>query len=340
VAGGTDRGIAPVPPSDPRVDERAGFAPGAKLATLHGLVKCLLSISCALLAAGCGQSLAPPTPVAPLDPVAMTAEPADSVPVPDAEVGWVVSSFGFLYAGEDEAVDAMDIDGITDDVETPAEAGTCAHADFSSPGGGEGIDHQLLRLIMTYESLHAGGIADQIIDNSAKDGSMTILLTADDEALGIMVGADAPFTDNDGQVLPHSSFRPHADAAYHADLGPAEIVDGVWLAGPADVRLRLNVQIVAADLLLRDAYLRVTFDDDGRAQGVLQGYWSREGIVEILASTTAHLAALGYTLEEFEAVLDQHADAGPDGDGVCQELSSAFRFTAEPAFLLPAEGTP
>ena len=37
---------------------------------------------------------------------------------------------------------------------------------------------------------------------------------------------------------------------------------------------------------------------------------------------------------------DQHADAGPDADGVCQELSSAFRFTAEPAFLLPGEVTP
>ena len=169
---------------------------------------------------------------------------------------------------------------------------------------------------------------------------MTILLTASEDGVGMMVGSDAPFTDNEGQVLPYSSFRPHADTAYHADLGVPEVVDGALVAGPTDVRLRLNVQIVAADLLLRDAYVRVTIDEEGRAHGVVQGYWAREGIIEILASTTAHLAALGYTLEEFEAALDEHADAGMGEDGVCGELSAAFRFTAEPAFLLLDEATP
>ena len=112
------------------------------------------------------------------------------------------------------------------------------------------------------------------------------------------------------------------------------------IAGPADLRLRLNVQIVEADLFLRDAYVRVTLAEDGTASGVIQGFWSSEGIVEILASTQAHLLALGYSLEEFQAQLDAIADRSPSDEGVCSEVSAAFRFTAEPAFLLTDEVGP
>jgi hypothetical protein len=169
---------------------------------------------------------------------------------------------------------------------------------------------------------------------------MTILLTADDQEMRIMVGHDAPLTGNDGDVLPHSSFRPHADAAYHSSLGPTTSVGDGMVAGPADIRLRLNVQIVAADLVLRDAYTRISVDEDGTAHGIIQGFWHSEGIVEILASTGAHLLALGYTLEEFQGVLDAIADEGPDEGGICREISAAFDFTAEPAFLLSEEVTP
>ncbi len=140
--------------------------------------------------------------------------------------------------------------------------------------------------------------------------------------------------------MPHSSFRPHADTAYHADLGPPTAVADAWLAGPADVRLQLNIQIVEADLLLRDAYVRMSVAEDGTMAGVLQGYWSSESLVEVLASTDAHLGALGYSLEEFQAVLDAHADRSPGEDGVCTALSAAFAFTGVPAFVLAEEATP
>jgi hypothetical protein len=279
-------------------------------------------------------------PVAALDPVSMAREPAASFAPPSAQPAWVVDSFGFLYGDEEGAVNGMDIDAQRSLEDEAPLAGTCGHGDFSSADGASGIDHQFLRVTSAFESLLPGGIADQIISNSAKDGSMTLVVTVDDDAVQLIIAEDAPLTGNDGEVLPLSSFRPYSDAAYHADLGPPEWIDGAHVAGPGDVRLRLNIQIVEADLFLTDAYVRVLLAEDGGAHGVIQGYWSTESIVEILASTSAHLLALGYTREEFEAVLAEHADGARDESGTCHALSAAFRFTALPAFLLSEEATP
>ena len=278
--------------------------------------------------------------VTPLEVAIEDAEAAEAAPAPLALQAWVLSSFGFLYAGEDGSVDALDIDGVVTTAETPAEAGTCAHADLSAPTGVSGVDHQLLHLVQAFESLGQDGIADMIIDNSTKDGSMTIVLTERADGVGLVMAQEPPVTGNDGEVLPFSSFSPYEDTAYHAHLSPMEVVDGALVAGPTDVRLRLKIQIVEADLFLKDAYIRLAFADDGTAHGVLQGYWASEGIVEILASTGAHLLALGYTLEEFQGVLDAHADVDPNEEGVCQALSAAFRFKAEPAYLLGDEEGP
>ena len=310
----------------------------------------VLPILAALLWLGCDTSEpleAAETPVeltldqvAPLEPVELSPAPAASFAPPSAQPGWVVDSFGFLYDDEAGAVNAMDIDGQRSREDQAPLSGTCGHGDFTSTDGILGIDHQFLRVTSTFESLLPGGIADQIISNSAKDGSMTLLVTADDDAVKLVIAEDAPLTGNDGEVLSLSSFRPFPDDAYHADMGPPDWVDGAYVAGPGDVRLRLNIQIVEADLFLTDAYVRVVVDEDGTAHGVIQGYWSIESIIEILASTSAHLLALGYTREEFEGVLAQHADGARDDDGSCHALSAAFRFTAVPAFLLVEEGGP
>ena len=308
----------------------------------------LLPILAAFLWLGCDASDTPQVvevpaeltlePVAPLEPVSMTREPVADFAPPSAQPAWVVDSFGFLYGDEGGVVNAMDIDAQRSLEGEEPLAGTCGHGDFSSAEGAGGIDHQFLRVTSTFDSLLPGGIADQIISNSAKDGSMTLVITADDDAVQLIIAEDAPLTGNDGEVLPLSSFRPFSDAAYHADLGPPEWVDGAYVAGPGDVRLRLNIQIVEADLFLTDAHVRVVVAEDGSAHGVIQGYWSTESIVEILASTSAHLLALGYTREEFEAVLAEHADGARDESGMCHSLSAAFRFTALPAFLLSEEG--
>ena len=273
-----------------------------------------------------------------LEPVSGEAMDAPAFEAPQVHMGWVVDSFGFLYEDDEGGVDALDIDGVQSPQVEGSNEGMCAHEDFRTSEGQGGVDHQFLRVTSTFESLLKDGIADLIISNSAKDGSMTLLVTADDEVVRLVIGADAPLTGNDGEVLPFSSFRPYPDTAYHAELALNSSEGGVHVAGPGDVRLRLNIQIVEADLFLSDAYVRVEVADDGRAHGVIQGYWSIESIIEILASTSAHLLALGYTREEFEAVLADYADGDLDDMGACHSLSAAFRFTAVPAYLLQEGG--
>ena len=295
-----------------------------------------------MLIAGCDEPLPRDEPepqealevVTPLAPLEFGRSAPPALEAPAVASAWVVDSFGFLYADEQGAVAALDIDGRASVEGEPEGGDSCDHGDFSAEGDQVGVDHQFLRVTDTFESLLPGGIADQIISNSAKDGSMTLLMTVDDTQVRLVIGEDAPLTGNDGEVLSHSTFRPYPDAAYHAALPLVEASESSSVAGPGEVRLRLNIQIVEADLYLTDAYVRVVVDDAGRAHGVIQGYWSIESIIEILASTSAHLLALGYSREEFEGVLAQHADGGRDEAGVCHTLSAAFRFTAVPAYLL------
>ena len=305
------------------------------LTGLTALAACVLT--------GCGDAeptTVPGPPADPLPPVAREVVPPSPIAGPTSEAALVVSSFGFLYAGEGAVLDALDIDAQASAADQEPADDACAHDDFTDPEGQAGVDHQFLRVTETFGSLQAGGIADIIIGSAVKNGSMTVMVVVAEDAVRVVMGQDAPLTGNDGEVLPSGSFRPYLDRAYHADLGPPVVTDGVLLAGPADVRLKMNIQIVETDLLIRDAYLRLTMGPDGTATGVLQGYWDSAGIIDVLASTEAHLMALGYSLEEFAAALDANADRDPDADGVCQALSAAFRFDAVPAFLVADEEAP
>ncbi len=308
----------------------------------HTVPTLILGLTIGLLNA-CGSPGDPLIlPGPPAEPVTIAA-PQPSEPSPPLEVetrdALVMSSFGFLYPTDTEAVPALDIDHRESAAAAFEGEDGCAHDDFEGLDGEANVDHQFLRVTETYESLRIGGIADQIIGSAVKNGSMTVLVTRDTGAVGVLMGRDAPLTGNDGEVLRAGTFRPVEDAAYHANLGPPTITEQGLVAGPADVRLKMNIQIVEADLLIRDAYLWLETRPDGTVSGVLQGYWDMDGIIEILASTPAHLAALGYTLEDFQATLDAYADGAVDEEGRCHALSAAFRIEAVPAFLT-TESTP
>ena len=342
------------------------------LATLVYLVKYrLLAIS--LLLSGCGQGVVaiPDAPgavsaditddvseteadigegaglfVDVLEPIAFPVEAADPSLMPGSKPAWIVSTFGFLYAEEDLSVDALDIDDLASTLAEEPASDACAHEDFVTPDGGLGVDHQLLRLLETFESLQENGLADTVLGISAKDGSLNILLTADEDEVQVVMGHDPPMTGNDGAVLPGSSFRPHPDPAYTASLGVPTVTDGVYVAGPADVELLLTSPPVAAPegthyvFSLRAASVRLEVLEDGTAHGLIQGYWPLDAIVEIFAGSPVHLSGLGYTLPEFMGVLNANADGNPDEEGVCRDISSAFYFSAEPAFLIDQEVTP
>ncbi|MEO8605963.1 MAG: hypothetical protein ABI629_25560, partial [bacterium] len=120
-------------------------------------------------------------------------------------------------------------------------------------------------------------------------------------------------------------------------VGRGRIVDGVLTAGPMDVRVRLNIQIVAGDLSFHDAQLRMELRPDGTAHGALFGFQPVDELYEIYGrkAGAAGAAALGYTCSGLYAALSSQADGDYDADsGRCTSLSVGYHFDAVPAFIV------
>ncbi|MEW6271189.1 MAG: hypothetical protein AB1689_18055 [Thermodesulfobacteriota bacterium] len=185
-----------------------------------------------------------------------------------------------------------------------------------------------------------------MVDAAVRDGSMTILVDVrgvddprndDDVEVQLFSSRDAPPVGGDGSVLPFGTLSIDPDERYHGTVGRGRIVDGVVTAGPMDVRLRLNIQIVVGDLVFRDAHVRLELQDDGSALGGLYGYEPVDAVYEIFgrqAGTIGGKEALGYSCTGLHAALRSLADGHFDpASGACSSLSAAYRFTGIPAFV-------
>jgi hypothetical protein len=110
----------------------------------------------------------------------------------------------------------------------------------------------------------------------------------------------------------------------------------VLSAGPLDVKVRINIQIVAGDLTFRAARLRLRVQPDGTADGSLYGFQPVAELYDIfgLKANVAGALALGYTCSGLYAALLSHADGDYDeASGRCTSLSVGYQFEAVPAFI-------
>ena len=240
-------------------------------------------------------------------------------------------------------VDGIDLDGIVSTKESPAE---CMHDDFVGPAGEPGFDLQVWRAVGCVRGFQAGEIATIVVDQAVRDGSMTILVEArgvddwqEDDSVRVQVFAstDSPPVGGDGSVLPYGTLSAHEDGRYRSEVGAGFIEDGVLLAGPMDVRVRLNIQIVAGDLTFRDAWVRLELQPDGSAHGQIFGFQPVDEFYDIFGRQAgqAGASALGYTCSGLYAALSSQADGDFDADaGVCTSISVGYRFEAVPAFIV------
>jgi hypothetical protein len=268
-------------------------------------------------------------------------------------VGYVVSDFGFLYPDMDldkypnmensdfgeEGVRGFDLDGLIDG---GTEPGTCLHDDFDAPDGTPGIDYGLWSFLRQFEPMRQNQLIDSVISSAVKNGEMSIVmelggvddLVNDDEVtVQIFSTQDSPLVGTDGQVLPNGTLAVHPDATYHSTIATGSIVDGVLVAGPFDVSLKFNIQIVDADMLLTGNWIRLTLGD-GTASGILSGHWSAAQIDEIIGTpTTQNGNAAGFDYTEFSAAMEA-ADADYDeASGECTSFTTIFRLDVVTAFL-------
>lgn len=240
--------------------------------------------------------------------------------------------------------DGFDLDDRASVKGAPADD-ECPHDDFVDPDGNPGIDLQMWRALGCVRGFQRGEIADLVIDSAVKTGAMTIaveLRHVDDDRnddhveVEVLASLDAPPVGGDGSVLPYGTVSAHPDPKYLSEIGTGRLVDGVLLAGPMDIRVRLNIQIVAGDLTMRHAWVRVELLPDGNVQGEIVGYQPVEEIYEIFGrqAGAAGAEALSYTCSGLYAAFVSQADG--DFDPVtraCSSLSVGYRFAGIPVFV-------
>lgn len=241
-------------------------------------------------------------------------------------------------------LDGIDLDGVVSTKGSP-RAGECAHDDFTGLAGEPGFDLQVWRALGCVRGFQQGEITDTVVDQAVRDGSMTILIelqSVDDEQqddsvqVQVFASTDPPPIGADGKVLPFGTLSAHENPRYRSQLGAGRIVGGVLTAGPMDVRVRLNIQIVAGDLTFHDAWIRLELQPGGRARGQVFGFQPVEELYDVYGRQAgqAGAAAIGYTCSGLYAALTSQADGDYDAaSGKCTSLSVGYHFGAVPAFI-------
>lgn len=240
--------------------------------------------------------------------------------------------------------DGVDLDGRISRREAPGDD-PCPHDDFSGPLGEPGLDLQLWRAVGCIRGFQAGEIADIVVGQAVRDGSMTVLVEVRgldsweaDDAVRVQVfgSLDAPPIGATGTVLPFGTLTVHPDARYRSGVGAGSVRDGVLTAGPMDVRVPINIQIVAGDLTFRHAWISLARQPDGSVRGQIFGYQPLEEFYDIFGRKAgqAGASALGYTCTGFHAALVSEADGDYDArTGRCTSLSTGYHLAAVPAFV-------
>ncbi len=255
-----------------------------------------------------------------------------------------VSDPGFKTLDGPGILAGFDLDGLISTASSPV-AGECAHNDFAGMSGEQGFDYQFWRAVGCIRGFQKNEISHSVVEEAVINGSMTILVDLegventdnDSEVVAQVFGStDVPAIGADGDVLPFATLTTHENVLYHGAPGTGEIVDGVLLAGPMDINLRLNIQIVDGDQTMRDAYLRVEFLPDGSIKGQMYGYQPIAEAYNIFGvqAGPAGAAALSYTCTGLWGALKSQADGHPDPEtGACSTISVGYRFEAVPAFV-------
>ncbi len=246
---------------------------------------------------------------------------------------FVVRELQFQVEEEPGIAPGMDLDGITSD---DADPRGCRKADYTSPGGHEGVDNQLGFLVPLVEET-LGNVITGTVQSSINEGSLLLIIGMqgldegpEDDCVGLSVerGGGMPILGTDGFIEPWQTFElePEGGRNFAPD---APMTEGILLAGPFEFELTLVIQGNRFFFSMKNSWARLDMNADG---DVIDGQLA--GAIDV--------AALSETLMNVEAgdfarlvvpLLRSEADLAPDETGRCQQISTSFRFTAVPGFV-------
>jgi hypothetical protein len=242
------------------------------------------------------------------------------------------------------------------DLDAGNTAEGCAHEEFVTPSGEQGIDNQEYRAngcMLEWRGLDgmpsdnavgmrqfmASGEWTQVlllrgVDSLENDASVEVIYANT---------PDRPLVDSKGGWLPGATFSITTEIPRNRNVLAGRIDNGVLTTGPADIRLTQTWgQGGARDIRgnrskwhYQKGRLRLAFQADGSLRGVLGGYRPLFDVIVSPALGGAGSALVaGIDCAGALRTLRKHADGMRDPrTGQCTAISSTQRIAAIPAFV-------
>ncbi|GAC1416418.1 MAG: hypothetical protein NVSMB69_17940 [Novosphingobium sp.] len=239
----------------------------------------------------------------------------------------------------------------------------CAHDEFQTPNGEQGIDNQEYRAMgCTLEWRGVDGVGGDIQSglrqfHASGEWTQVLLLRgvtsfvkADNVEVIYANTPDRPVLDSKGHFLPGMSFSVSDKPPRHRNVLHGRIRNGVLTTDPAEIELTETWgQGGARDIRgNRSSYhyfkgrMKLEFQPDGTLKGLVGGYRPLMDVIisPALGGAGSALVA-GIDCAAELATLKKYADGMRDPQsGQCHGISSAMRLSAVPAFVndLPKAG--
>jgi len=233
---------------------------------------------------------------------------------------------------------------------------TCAHENFTSPGGEKGIDNQAYRALgckLEWRGVD-GTQGDQVrgLNGFLASGEFTqaILLRGvdslvNDNDVEVIYGntPDRPVVDSSGKFIWHSSFTISDRAPRERNVLRGKIVNGVLTTEPTLIRLTQtwgqggmrDLRGIRSRWTLHKGRLSLAFQPDGTLKGVVGGY---QPMYEFVQSPSmggiGSLLVAGIDCAGEFNTLKKLADGMRDPKtGQCTAISNSLDLEAVPAFV-------
>jgi hypothetical protein len=232
----------------------------------------------------------------------------------------------------------------------------CAHDEFASPSGEQGIDNQEYRVMgCKLEWRGVDGMqSDQAVGmkqfHASGEWTQVILLRGvdslqNDDNVEVIYGntPDRPMIDSKGNYLPGATFTISDKPPRHRNALKGRIVNGVLTTAPERIELTQTWgQGGARDIRgnrgmydFHEGMLRLTFQPDGSLQGMVGGYKPLfDAILSPALGGAGSAIVAGIDCAAELKTLRKYADGMRDPKtGQCTGISSAMQVSAVPAFV-------
>lgn len=249
--------------------------------------------------------------------------------------GAVTTKLGFTRIAEDGIAPGFNLDGMVSD---GTDYVSCGKVDFTSPDGAPGVDNQLAKLVPDVEQI-VGNAVDGLIQGAINDGQLVILMElggvddlTDDACVEVSVQVGEkrrPSLGTDGEIEAYQTFNPDASTEL-SHTNKARIEGGSLTTEPFSLAIPLAIFDVAFTVHVKDARIRLSFDDEGKAHGYLAGGVFPQEIVDGVKEG----AGVADIIPLIQLALDSSTDlAFNEETSKCEQLSAVLELNTVPAFV-------